>query len=38
VSFHQFGEGGLGSARRVFAEQLLIAAFVHFTGIAAAGS
>ena len=29
VAFHQFGEGRLGSARRIFAEQFLIAAFVH---------
>ena len=38
VAFHQFGESRLGGAGRVFPEQLLIAAFVHFTGIAAAGS
>jgi hypothetical protein len=29
VAFHQFGEGRLGGARRIFAEQLLVAAFVH---------
>src|SRR5262245_55895924 len=36
VPLHQGGESLFGAAPDIFTEQLLIAAFVHFTGIAAA--